>query len=149
MRRESLEQVTAELNVVKTRVKAGTAVRSDELRAQVRLAEEQQFSAYSSDYADAASTRKQFDLIEAEASRLLTEYDRLKGKAGKRFPVLQIYDLCLKCSHLFNILDARGAISVTERAAMIGRVRKVATHVARAWLGQQGEASQVIVEVSA
>jgi glycyl-tRNA synthetase alpha chain len=116
---------------------------------QVRLAEEQQFSAYSFDHADAASTRKQFDLIEAEASRLLAEYDGFKGKAGKRFPVLQIYDLCLKCSHLFNLLDARGAISVTERAAMIGRVRKIATHVARSWLDQQTNNSKQFVEVSA
>ena len=106
---------------------------------QVRLAEEQQFSAYSFDYADAVSTRKQFDLVEAEAARLLAQYDKIKGKGEKRFPVLQIYDLCLKCSHLFNILDARGAISVTERAAMIARVRKLATHVARAWLDQQGK----------
>ncbi len=115
---------------------------------QVRLAEEQQFSAYSFDFADAASTRKQFDLVEAEAARLLTAFDKLKEKGDKRFPVLQIYDLCLKCSHLFNIFDARGAISVTERAAMIARVRKLATHVARAWLEQQGSAEKV-AEVSA
>jgi glycyl-tRNA synthetase alpha chain len=104
---------------------------------QVRLAEEQQFSAYGFDYADAASTRKQFDLNEAEAARLLTAYDGLKGAAKERFPVLQAYDLCLKCSHFFNVLDARGAISVTERAGMIARVRKLATHVARAWLDQR------------
>ena len=104
---------------------------------QVRLAEEQQFSAYSFDHADAVSTRKQFDLNEAEAARLLTEYGHLKGAAVKRFPVLQAYDLCLKCSHLFNVLDARGAISVTERAGMIARVRKLATQVARAWLDQR------------
>ena len=116
---------------------------------QVRLPEEQQFSAYSFDHADAASTRKQFDLIEAEASRLLGEFDQLKDKNERRFPVLQIYDLCLKCSHLFNVLDARGAISVTERAAMIGRVRKLATHVARAWLEQQSEPARDAVEVSA
>jgi glycyl-tRNA synthetase alpha chain len=116
---------------------------------QVRLPEEQQFSAYSFDHADAASTRKQFDLIEAEASRLLGEFDQLKDKNERRFPVLQIYDLCLKCSHLFNILDARGAISVTERAAMIGRVRKLATHVARAWLEQQSAPAREAVEVSA
>ena len=54
------------------------------------------------------------------------------------FRCSQIYDQCLKCSHLFNILDARGAISVTERAGMIARVRKLATHVARAWIEQQG-----------
>ena len=104
---------------------------------QVRLPEEQQFSAYSFDYADTASTRKQFDLVEAEARRLLAEFDKLKGDAKVRFPVLQAYDLCLKCSHLFNILDARGAISVTERAGMIARVRKLATQVAREWLEQQ------------
>jgi glycyl-tRNA synthetase alpha chain len=114
---------------------------------QVRLAEEQQFSAYSFDYADAVSTRKQFDLVEAEAARLLAAYDKLENKGDRRFPVLQIYDLCLKCSHLFNLLDARGAISVTERAAMIARVRKLATHVARAWLEQQ--AAKSITEVAA
>jgi glycyl-tRNA synthetase alpha chain len=102
----------------------------------VRLVEEQQFSAYNFEYADAVSTRKQFDLYEAEASRLLAAYSNLKGEARKRFPILQAYDLCLKCSHLFNILDARGAISVTERAAMIGRVRKLATRVAAAWVEQ-------------
>jgi len=110
---------------------------------QVRLAEEQQFSAYSFDHADAASTRKQFDLNEAEASRLLTAYNSLKGEGKLRFPVLQAYDLCLKCSHLFNLLDARGAISVTERAAMIARVRKLATQVARAWLDQRAAAAEV------
>ncbi|HUJ33188.1 MAG TPA: glycine--tRNA ligase subunit alpha [Candidatus Acidoferrum sp.] len=104
---------------------------------QVRLAEEEQFSAYSFDYADATVTRKQFDLNEAEAARLLTSYAKVKGEARRRFPILQAYDLCLKCSHLFNLLDARGAISVTERAAMIGRVRKLATQVARAWLEQR------------
>ena len=116
---------------------------------QVRLAEEQQFSAYSFDYADTGSTRKQFDLSEAEAARLLAEYDKLKGDARKRFPVLQAYDFCLKCSHLFNVLDARGAISVTERAAMIARVRKLATHVARAWLDQRTEAPEAAAKVGA
>ncbi len=109
---------------------------------QVRRAEEQQFSAYSFDYADAASTRKQFDLNEAEAARLLSKWNAVSKKnptETKRFPILPAYDLCLKCSHLFNVLDARGAISVTERAGMIGRVRKLATQVARAWLDQRAE----------
>jgi glycyl-tRNA synthetase alpha chain len=112
---------------------------------QVRLAEEQQFSAYSFDYADAVSTRKQFDLNEAEAARLLAGYEALKGEAKERFPILQAYDLCLKCSHLFNLLDARGAISVTERAAMIGRVRKLATQVARGWLDQRASLQSSVV----
>jgi glycyl-tRNA synthetase alpha chain len=108
---------------------------------EVRLAEEQQFSAYSFDFADAVSIRKQFDLAESEATRLLGLYAGLKTPAKKGFPILQAYDFCLKCSHLFNLLDARGAISVTERAAMIGRVRKLATRVAAAWLEQRGAAA--------
>ena len=104
---------------------------------QVRLPEEQQFSAYNFEFADTAATRKQFDLAEAEAERLLTQYSKLDRAGKERFPVLPAYDLCLKCSHLFNLLDARGAISVTERAAMIGRVRKLATRVAAAWIEQR------------
>jgi glycyl-tRNA synthetase alpha chain len=111
---------------------------------EVRLAEEQQFSAYSFDHADAAATRKQFDIVEAEAARLLSGYFALKGAARERFPVLQAYDLTLKCSHFFNLLDARGAISVTERAAMIGRVRKLATQVAKAWLDQLAVADKPV-----
>ena len=55
----------------------------------------------------------------------------------KRFPLLAAYELCLKCSHLFNILDARGAISVTERVGVIGRVRSLAVGIAKAWVDQQ------------
>ena len=104
---------------------------------QVRLAEEQQFSAYSFDYADAASIRKQFDLNEAEAKRLLDAWPKTGGVNVEGFPLLAAYDLTLRCSHLFNLLDARGAISVTERAAMIGRVRKLAVRVAELWLKQR------------
>jgi glycyl-tRNA synthetase alpha chain len=110
--------------------------------ATVRLAEEQQFSAYNFEYADAAATRKQFDLYEADAARLLAAYSGTKGKDRLRFPLLQAYEFCLKCSHLFNVLDARGAISVTERAGMIARVRKLATQVAKAWLDQRTVTSQ-------
>ena len=105
--------------------------------ATVRLAEEQQFSAYNFEYADAAATRKQFDQYEVDAARLLAAYPGTKGKDRLRFPLLQAYEFCLKCSHLFNVLDARGAISVTERAAMIARVRKLATQVSKAWLDQR------------
>jgi glycyl-tRNA synthetase alpha chain len=116
---------------------------------QVRFAEEQQFSAYNFELADAVSTRKEFDLYEAEAARLLGAYANLKGEARHRFPILQAYDLCLKCSHLFNILDARGAISVTERAAMIGRVRKLATRVAAAWVEQTATVSPAVTAADA
>jgi len=50
--------------------------------------------------------------------------------------VLAAYDQVLKCSNLFNLLDARGAISVTERVGVIGRVRKLAVGVAGMWLDQ-------------
>lgn len=103
----------------------------------VRMAEERQFSAYSFDYADAVSIRKQFDLSEAEAKHLLDAWPKAAGVNLERFPLLAAYDLTLRCSHLFNLLDARGAISVTERAAMIGRVRKLAVRVAELWLRQQ------------
>jgi glycyl-tRNA synthetase alpha chain len=55
----------------------------------------------------------------------------------RRFPVLGAYDLCLKCSHLFNLLDARGAISVTERVSVIARIRALAVGVAKAYAVQQ------------
>ncbi|MFZ0523212.1 MAG: glycine--tRNA ligase subunit alpha [Candidatus Acidiferrales bacterium] len=104
---------------------------------QVRMAEERQFSAYSFDYADAVSIRKQFDLNEAEAKHILDAWPKAAGVNVERFPSLAAYDLTLRCSHLFNLLDARGAISVTERAAMIGRVRKLAVRVADLWLRQK------------
>jgi glycyl-tRNA synthetase alpha chain len=104
---------------------------------QVRLAEEQQLSAYSFDHADAVSTRRQFELNEAEAKRILDAWPKSETAMLERFPLLAAYELTLKCSHLFNLLDARGAISVTERAAMIGRVRKLAVRVADLWLRQR------------
>jgi glycyl-tRNA synthetase alpha chain len=104
---------------------------------QVRMAEERQFSAYSFDYADAVSIRKQFDLNETEAKHILDAWPKAAGVNVERFPLLAAYDLTLRCSHLFNLLDARGAISVTERAAMIGRVRKLAVRVAELWLRQK------------
>jgi glycyl-tRNA synthetase alpha chain len=55
----------------------------------------------------------------------------------QQYPLLPAYELCLKCSHLFNILDARGAISVTERVGVIARVRALAVGIAKAWVRQQ------------
>ena len=79
-----------------------------------------------------------FDLNETEAARLLTLYPDVALEGKKRFPLLAVYDLCLKCSHLFNVLDARGVISVTERAALIGRVRNLTCRVAQSYMDQQG-----------
>jgi glycyl-tRNA synthetase alpha chain len=116
----------------------------------VRLAEEVQFSVYNFEAADIARTWQHLELAEAECKALLAQYAAATGKnAGedgapvadrKRLPVLAAYDLCLKCSHLFNVLDARGAISVTERVGVIGRIRALAVGVAKAWVKQQPSA---------
>jgi glycyl-tRNA synthetase alpha chain len=106
---------------------------------QVRLMEEQQFSAYSFEAADAATARKIFEMYEREAMDLLDQFPELEESERERFPVLAAYDLALKCSHLFNVLDSRRAISTTERAAMIGRVRAIACRVAETYLAQRGQ----------
>jgi glycyl-tRNA synthetase alpha chain len=112
---------------------------------QVRWVEEQQFSVYSFDLADPDRTRKMFDLAEAEAKSLLEGYDSKPEDERPRYPVRAAYDLCLKCSHLFNLLDSRGVISVTERAALIGRVRQIACRVAAAYVEQNRLRSQVLL----
>jgi glycyl-tRNA synthetase alpha chain len=106
---------------------------------EVRLAEERQFSAYSFEKADTTSARKLFDMYEREALGLLRLFPETMESERERFPVLAAYDLCLKCSHLFNVLDSRRAISTTERAAMIARVRTIACGVAEAYLTQRGQ----------
>jgi glycyl-tRNA synthetase alpha chain len=121
----------------------------------VRLVDELQMSVYNFEMADVASAWKRFELCEAECKGLLDQYAELitqgssqfsqnQGEGGhptisdkKRFPLLGAYELCLKCSHLFNILDARGAISVTERVGVIARVRALAVGIAKAWVDQQ------------
>lgn len=113
--------------------------------ADVRLADEQQFSVYNFEAADVARAWKHFELYESECGALLERLPELNeaGSANKtRFPLLAAYDLCLKCSHLFNILDARGAISVTERVGVIARVRALAVGIAKAWVTQQERPSE-------
>jgi glycyl-tRNA synthetase alpha chain len=133
----------------------------------VRLADELQFSAYNFEVADADFLWRHFELYELECKRLIDGYEMAKrspasemvrtglkalvdatGKpiALKRYPLLAAYDLCLKCSHLFNILDARGAISVTERVGVIARVRALAVGIARAFVDQQRGESATEVE---
>ena len=98
----------------------------------LRLAEERQFSDYNFNQAAVKSLREQFALTEAEARQLVD-----KGLA------LPAYDMCLKCSHLFNLLDARGAISVTERVKMIAQVRSLVIQVARTYTGAPAAAEGV------
>jgi len=108
----------------------------------VRFAEELQFSVYNFECADVARLWEHFNSYEAEAQALLTKANALladeKASAAekRRFPLLATYELALKCSNLFNLLDARGAISVTERVGVIGRIRNLAVGVAKAYAVQ-------------
>ncbi len=118
---------------------------------QVRLHEEQQFSAYSFDYADISSLWQHLNLYEAECKALLerahTTLDEKRLAASEnpqadelsalRFPTLGAYELALKCSHAFNLLDARGAISVTERVGVMARIRNLIVGVAKVYAEQQ------------
>ena len=93
----------------------------------LHLEEERQFSAYNFVQATVKSLRESFALAEKEADMLL-------GK-GLYLPA---YDMCLKCSHAFNLLDARGAISVTERVKMIAQIRTLVNRVAVQFVGPEG-----------
>ncbi len=107
----------------------------------VRFREEQQFSVYNFEMADTAMLWQLLDIHEKESQRLIDAYLAIDAETGlaakQRFPLLAAYDHVLKCSHSFNLLDSRGAISVTERVGVIGRVRKLAVGTATAWCDQQ------------
>ncbi len=116
----------------------------------VRLAEELQFSVYNFERADVEKTWKHLELYEAECTKLIKDFELITaGKLNaqdvvivERFPLLPAFDLCLKCSHLFNILDSRGAISVTERVGVIARIRNLAVGLAKAYMVQQNITSK-------
>ena len=110
---------------------------------EVRLAEEVQFSVYNFEMAEIDTLWEHCRLNDREAQQLLDKAGELLAdekatpSAKRRFPLLAAYELALKCSHLFNLLDARGAVSVTERVGVIGRIRTLAVGVARAYALQQ------------
>jgi len=89
----------------------------------VFLRGEREFSAFNFEYATTDNLRRMFEFAESECRKLLD--------VGLALPA---YDQCIKSSHMFNLLDARGVISVPERAAYIGRVRALAKGCCEAWL---------------
>jgi len=102
----------------------------------IRLPEEQQFSAYGFDYADVDKLWQHLNLYEAECLALLERartFETFDPETLTRFPVLGAYELALKCSQLFNLLDARGAISVTERVGVMARIRTLIVGVAKVY----------------
>ena len=87
---------------------------------------EKEFSAYNFEYANTENLFKIFDMLESEARSLIEKKLSLPA-----------YDQCLKASHVFNILDARGAISVAQRAGYIARIRDITKSAAGVWLDSQ------------
>ncbi len=125
---------------------------------EVRFAEEVQFSVYNFELAEVDKLWQHFSLYEAECKSLIGEWNQKMeyrermhtrpmtaaddlvttvDSSVRNFPLLPAFDLCLKCSHIFNLLDARGAISVTERVGVIARIRALAVAVAKAFAAQQ------------
>ena len=87
---------------------------------------EKEFSAYNFEYANTKNLFKMFDMFESEAKVL----------AEKKIS-LPAYDQCLKASHVFNILDSRGVISVAQRAEYISRIREITKSAATVWIDSQ------------
>jgi glycyl-tRNA synthetase alpha chain len=110
---------------------------------------EWEWSTYNFTHADVEHHRGQFDAAERECRRALSlEEQRVESKKGPRTELvyakaplerlaLPAYDFCVKASHHFNVLDARGAISVTARQDYIKRVRGIAHRCAETWLAQR------------
>lgn len=101
----------------------------DVLYGEIFLEPEMEYSVFNFEESDPEILRRLFDTYEAEGLRILKE-------KGLVYPG---YDFCLKCSHIFNLLDARGAISVAERANYIARVRNLARIVAELYLKKREE----------
>jgi glycyl-tRNA synthetase alpha chain len=95
---------------------------------------EAQYARWNFDVADTETLMRHFEDAEKECAAIV-EQPALDPKTGREIVMaLPAYDQCIKASHLFNLLDARGVISVTERQAYIGRVRALAKLCADAFL---------------
>jgi len=94
---------------------------------ELRLEEEREFSEFNFNHADIKSLQKKFSLTSWEAGKLIEK--------NLLFPA---YDMCLKSSHLFNLLDSRGAVSVTERVKKIAQIRNLVTQIAKKYTSREG-----------
>ncbi|HEY2913616.1 MAG TPA: glycine--tRNA ligase subunit alpha [Candidatus Angelobacter sp.] len=133
----------------------------------VRYQDELQMSVYNFEVANVDFLWRHFELYERECHNILEAFNSalnkkpdeiIRAHAGledlvdqtgktvplERFPLLAAYELCLKCSHLFNLLDARGAISVTERVGVIARIRQLAVGLAKAYVAQQNIGAEAV-----
>jgi glycyl-tRNA synthetase alpha chain len=99
----------------------------DVLYQDLRFREEKEFSEYNFNRANIGMLKKSFQLYEKEAQQLI-----------QKDLLLPAYDICLKCSHIFNLLDSRGAISVTERVKLIGQMRNLVNQIAQKYTSGEG-----------
>ena len=87
---------------------------------------EKEFSAYNFEHANVENLFKIFEMVEKEAKLLIDKKLSLPA-----------YDQCLKASHVFNLLDARGAISVVQRAEYISKIRELTKSIGQIWVNSQ------------
>jgi glycyl-tRNA synthetase alpha chain len=108
----------------------------------VFLQAEQEFSRHNFEYADTDMLFEQFRMAESACRKYLeagwVNENGGGSNRGRHLMALPAYDQCIKASHVFNLLDARGVISVTERQSYILRVRELARACGKAWLATQG-----------
>ena len=107
----------------------------------VFLQAEQEYSRHNFEHADTAMLFEQFKMAEAACQKYLDagwqKNENDPGKKERHLMALPAYDQCIKASHVFNLLDARGVISVTERQSYILRVRELAKACGAAWLATE------------
>jgi glycyl-tRNA synthetase alpha chain len=107
----------------------------------VFLQAEQEYSRHNFEFADTEMLFAQFRMAESACKKYLADGwgpDSEKTNRGRHLMALPAYDQCIKASHVFNLLDARGVISVTERQSYILRVRELAKACGEAWLATDG-----------
>jgi glycyl-tRNA synthetase alpha chain len=103
----------------------------------VFLQAEQEYSRHNFEFADTTMLFEQFKMAESACKKYLAA-GWANGKTERHLMALPAYDQCIKASHVFNLLDARGVISVTERQSYILRVRELAKACGEAWLATEG-----------
>jgi glycyl-tRNA synthetase alpha chain len=104
----------------------------------VFLQAEQEYSRHNFEIADTAMLFEQFKMAEDACKKYLAAGWRESGNQKEHQLALPAYDQCIKASHVFNLLDARGVISVTERQSYILRVRELAKACGEAWVHTEG-----------
>jgi glycyl-tRNA synthetase alpha chain len=112
----------------------------------VFLQAEQEYSRHNFEQADTEMLFEQFRMAEAACKKYLDagwqadgrDRNEVGSNRGRHLMALPAYDQCIKASHVFNLLDARGVISVTERQSYILRVRELAKACGEAWLATEG-----------